>query len=205
MKTGILVPMALGFCVGMAQGVPVQWSVGVGGNDHWYEFVPSYYVSWTAARDAAAASVLEVAPGVFKFGALASITTAAENDWLVANVYPPLPQGWPYGKVWLGGYQDPNDPGYWEPAGGWKWVAPAGEGPEPWAYANWAFGEPNGQSGEDYLEAWLHAGGVWNDIDNLGGAPNSWTVGWIAEWVPEPGALMLLLAGVAMLGRRVGR
>jgi hypothetical protein len=203
MSTRCLVLAVVGFAVGAAQGTPVQWQTGLGGNGHWYDFVESYFGTWDAARDAAAASVLEVSPGVFKTGALASITSSAENNWLVAHVYPPVPVGWNYAKVWLGGYQDPSDPGYSEPAGGWKWVAPAGESPEPWSYTNWYFGEPNGQPGEDYLEAFLHLGGAWNDIDIAGGVPNSWTIGWIVEWVPEPGAAVLLLVSGALLRSRI--
>ena len=43
-----------------------------------------------------------------------------------------------YDRYWLGGFQDTNDPGYYEPDGAWKWVTG-----EPWSYANWKLGEPN--------------------------------------------------------------
>ena len=60
------------FC-GVCQGVLVQWSSDVGGNDHFYEVVsvPSG-ISWYQANTSATSSG----------GYLATITSAAENSFV---------------------------------------------------------------------------------------------------------------------------
>jgi len=45
-----------------------------------------------------------------------------------------------------------------EAEGGWRWVTG-----EPWGYENWADGEPNNQSNEDYLN-YIYSYGEWNDV-----------------------------------------
>ncbi len=112
-------------------------------------------ISWEEARDAAAASAYQVTPGVFLQGHLATVTSEAENAWLVANLYQVL--GYLH-AAWLGAYQDTGAPDYSEPDGGWTWITG-----EEWSYTNWYSGEPNDHldpgSSENYLVAWLEAGG----------------------------------------------
>jgi hypothetical protein len=69
---------------------PVVWPVDAGGNGHAYELVQALStISWAAARSAAQAAG----------GDLATITSAAENDFIVANFGPSLV------NAWVGGYQ----------------------------------------------------------------------------------------------------
>ncbi|MCE2885385.1 MAG: hypothetical protein LW806_10855 [Planctomycetaceae bacterium] len=124
-------------------------------------------MSWTSARQEASSLG----------GYLATLTTAAENDWVFAQVAsaPDLwngPQG-PY----LGGFRDLSSP--CGPNCGWRWVTE-----EPWAFAVWDRGNPSGGS-----EAFLHFGNTtpcwcpaarWNDIDDVN---PGWPIrAYIVEW-----------------------
>jgi hypothetical protein len=172
---------------------PVVWDPAAGGNGHAYEVVaaPSG-ISWDGARAGA------VAAG----GDLASITSAAENAFVFgltdSSTYWFLYDGHiPIGP-WLGGLQTGGP----EPAGGWVWVSG-----EPFAYTNWAPGQPDNFSGEDRLhfnapEPTPRAP-MWNDLQNNGGVlPRAYVV----EYVPEPsGAIVLAVAAAAGLTRRSNR
>jgi hypothetical protein len=173
---------------GQLIAAPVQWAASDGGNGHWYDAVlVGSQVSWMEAKYAAAA----------RGGYLASITSAAENDFVFNLVsddgYWVHGFGESYGP-WLGGYQyDELD----EPAGHWAWVSG-----ELWSYTNWGnSGEPNNAGVEDYLH--LHSvdgnpAATWNDFANFWGAlpaPNSYVV----EIVPEPSTLTLIVAAAVGL------
>ena len=54
---------------------------------------------------------------VSKGGYLSVINSTAEFNFLVAQTYSNVNIG-----IWIGLYQDTNDPNYSEPSGGWKWV-----------------------------------------------------------------------------------
>jgi hypothetical protein len=90
-------------------------------------------------------------------GYLATITSAAENEFIWTNLigsdlYPPL------GDPWLGGYQSPAES---VPLENWSWVTD-----EAWDFTNWAYGEPNDYCepfGEQYLQFAGCCGGKWND------------------------------------------
>jgi hypothetical protein len=118
-------------------------------------------ISWTDARAAAEAAG----------GYLATVTSAAENDFVFALV--DQPQYWnqePGGSdlgPWLGALQ-PEDSG--NPAANWTWVSG-----EAWSYTAWFSGEPNNfeGAGENYLSykcygtAGCRSSG-WNDLpDNI--------------------------------------
>jgi len=116
-------------------------------NGHWYQAVPiPGGIPWPAARAAAAAQSYAGYPGH-----LATITSAAEDQFLVGGLPLGLDNHWR-----VGGYQDQTAPDYSEPAGGWRWVTG-----EPWSYTNWHAGEPNNFNGENLLE--IHSDGTWND------------------------------------------
>ena len=100
----------------------IDWDVSQGGNGHLYAVTESPS-SWFDAE------AIAVAHG----GHLVTINNQAEQDWLNAT----FPSGEPF-HPWIGLWQDPNDPNYSEPGGGWVWV----DG-DPATYRNWAPGEPN--------------------------------------------------------------
>jgi hypothetical protein len=158
---------------------PVQWTVGSGGNDHWYDYV-STSVSWATARtNALASNYLGLG------GYLATVTSAAENGFIATNFRL---------LAWLGGTDDAVE-------GAWKWS----DGPEAGAaftYTNWEPGEPNNCcGGEDYLQLnWAFNGG-WNDHGGPGNAGQ--TNGYIVEYsgnpAPEPASLALFGAALALM------
>lgn len=175
-----------------ADGQPIEWSVASGGNGHFYEavLVPGG-LRWDQARDAAAA----------RGGYLVSITSAAENEWVFSLV--DHPSFWSDGDFgpWLGGFQPAGSS---EPAGDWQWVSG-----EAWSYTNWQPNEPSngGASGpEDYLH-FLGRDGVrgsgWND-QPIGGDLRP-IRGYVAEYIPTPGAVPILASAALLLARRKAR
>jgi hypothetical protein len=161
-----------------AHASPIQWTVGSGGNGHYYDVVSvPAGISWTSANAAASAAG----------GYLATITSAAENAFIFDNlVNDPLywnqePGGSNLGP-WLGGYQT-SDNGS-QPAANWAWV-----NAEPFSYANWHSGEPNNYTGvlENYLsfKCWPASGcrsGQWNDLpDNISVYGTS-VIAYVVEW-----------------------
>jgi len=185
---GVLLLACLAVC-GVAQGAPVQWPIGVGGNGHFYEPVAAG-LSWTEASAAATAAG----------GYLATITSEAEGDFVFSLVAdkPELWEfhnnGW-YGP-WLGGFQPPGSA---EPDGDWQWVTG-----EPFSYTNWTAGEPNQWEGweEDclrYKQKGSTLGPEWNDeVDSPTVTPPT---GYVIE-IPEPATLSLLAVGGLLLFRR---
>lgn len=130
-------------------------------NGHVYELIPDV-LSWQDARAAAeASSYLGVQ------GHLVTITSAAENDFLIG--------AFPIGGYWLGGTQDPSAPGFSEPAGGWTWVTG-----EPFSFTRWNVGEPNNVGGEDFME--MAPSGRWNDA---GPTNPTFNTGYIVEYDTE--------------------
>jgi uncharacterized protein (TIGR02145 family) len=88
-------------------------------------------------------------------GHLMCIETAEENEAVVV----PIASTINFWDVWLGLYQDTNDPGYYEPVGAWKWISG-----EPLVYTNWGQGEPSG-GGENHASVdWNNIADRWNDI-----------------------------------------
>ncbi len=123
----------------VAQSTP-QFFPGTG---HWYQLVTSPNVTWTQAKDAAAASG----------GYLACINSQAENDF-VLGLTPPPP------AAWIGGTDQGAE-------GNWQWISG-----EPWSFTHWGSNEPSNGGGlieEDFLEIWTSDNhlfldpGDWND------------------------------------------
>src|SRR5439155_12266264 len=126
-------------------------------NGHYYEAVArASGISWSKANDEANA---RMSNGMH--GHLATITSPAENDFILNK----LPQA-VAGQYCLGGIQSH---GLLDPAAGWQWVTG-----EPWSYTNWHTingTEPNDYYGlgtsaqdENRLQFWAQSDAPWNDI-----------------------------------------
>lgn len=187
--------VACALSVGLASpayAVPIYWDPLAGGNGHYYDYV-STATTWDAAFAAAAASShLGLA------GYLATVTSAAEQSFIVANVTGVT--------AWLGA----NDRAV---EGVWRWLnGPElgsifyGPGAPVGAFAFWSGGEPNDCcGGEDDLVINWGAGGSWNDI-GLPAFP-TYFVGRVVEYsdiaaVPEPATLLLVGGGLLAAARR---
>ena len=130
---------------------------------HFYQFVSQPGITWSAARDAAAAKKYYGLQGY-----LATITSKVENDFIWTKTK---------GTGWIGASDA-------EKEDEWKWVtgpekdlvfwrgrgANAGGAPVNGAYANWNEGEPNNSSNEYYAHITYGVGIVssWNDLNNTG-------------------------------------
>lgn len=135
---------------------PLEWT----GNGHHYQLSltleneADHFLTWTQARAKAESLSFQ---GVS--GHLVTITSAAENAFLVDNIVPPQRNPAPL----IGGFQPP---GAREPDGGWRWVTG-----EPFTYTNWASGEPNeGVPDADFMVFTAPPEptvGTWNDIADL--------------------------------------
>ncbi len=151
---GVVMVMALSLAVKIAEahGAPMTWDKGPAASGHQYELhINKEGISWTAAKE----MVAKLGGGWY----LATITSQAEHDWLIENIFA-LQGG--EGGYWLGGFQDPpNQP---KANAGWRWVTG-----ETWNYTNWVRGEPNdywSPGSEQYLSIYVYpdgAGGQWND------------------------------------------
>lgn len=142
---------------------------------HTYELIIAPDISWAAAKAAAEATIVGG-----KAGHLATITSAAENDFLFNLIAPPTLAAFPgKSEAWIGG---------WQPAGTtWEWVN--GEGPIPSSgqstmpYANWHPGEPNNAGGEDHMTLGRYddttsSPRTWNDSDENNGHIGGYLVEW---------------------------
>ena len=126
---------------------------------HYYDWVSTGYISWSAAKAAAEQMFYR---GVQ--GHLATVTSAGENDFLTTT----------FGKrAWIDGHQDHGAPGFSEPAGGFVWSTD-----EPFAFQAWAPGEPsNFASNEHFVE--MFTTGEWNDQAMSG---NNYVLGFYVEY-----------------------
>ena len=175
------------------EAAPIEWTVASGGNGHFYEAVDlGTGISWEDAKANAEAAG----------GYLATVTSAAEDSWLTANLLP-LVTGVGGGNrlgPWLGGYQDTSSPSFSEPSGGWTWVTG-----ELWSYTAWETGEPQDGAGPPDSENYLHyyVGGTlqgWNDNRSVAPQIGSYIIE--TAPIPEPTTALLLTLGLAGLGMR---
>lgn len=149
-------------------------------NGHYYEAAfSSAALDWPTAK-----SLAEASSYLGLGGHLATITSADENGWLVANL-----GGAVDASAFLGGFQPP---GSLEPSGGWQWVTG-----EAWLYTNWLPGQPSNTrpDGEDVLH-FYGAGdpGKWNDIHGLRSLQRAFIVEYESSSVPDAGGCLGLLS-----------
>lgn len=139
---------------------PVQWPVGSGGNDHWYELVVhDTSLTWYEMRDLAEQYLLFGIPGH-----LVTLTSSEENSWVWDNLNP--------GTAIIGAFQEPGSA---EPDLDWQWVTG-----EEWVYSGWCGSEPNDTGGVEDAATFTtwSPDGCWNDGD--GNVPS--TLSYIVEW-----------------------
>jgi hypothetical protein len=133
-------------------------------NLRWYAAAPRA-TSRTEAMDWARANGAE----------LATVRSAQEQAWLESQFFA---QTSPWSFHWLGLFQDPLDPNFAEPGGGWKWLSG-----EPTTYFNWAAGAPdNAAPGESFARTRgaldPSAPGAWEDADDVANAAPSGLLDW---------------------------
>lgn len=193
---------------------PVCGAIQFPDNGNHYDLVfTGAQLNWIEARDAAAGMQFMGASGH-----LVTITSAAENAFLLANFQT---TGAP--RLAYIGASDANAEGVWRwevgpEAGIQFWSGgPGGRTTPPFNYANWstnAWPEPNDAAGdEDY--AWLNYGdqfaqvppaGQWGDVNLLSGNQVVW--GYFVEYeaIPEPASIvvwsLLVCVGLTVASRR---
>jgi hypothetical protein len=145
--------------------------------DHFYEYIASPNISWSASRLAADGRNYYGLQGY-----LVTLTSQVENDFVRDR--PGLSTGW------IGA----NDATV---EGDWKWVTGPEAGTSFWSgnqtgfivggeYNNWNIGEPNGGVTENYAHITnpaVGSPGTWNDLGDAGGNPPYYnSEGYIVEY-----------------------
>ncbi|PTN09646.1 PKD domain-containing protein [Mangrovibacterium marinum] len=145
---------------------------------HFYQYYSQYNITWTAARDSAAAKNYRGLQGY-----LATITSAAENDFIWTKID---------GVGWIGATDSDeySEEGEWVWATGPEaetvfWKGTSGGSPVNGEYSFWGGGEPNnsytnlnGGIGEDYAHITqdpTQPAKSWNDLRNAGDSDFTYT------------------------------
>jgi hypothetical protein len=134
-------------------------------------------------------------------GHLASITSQAEQEFLVNNFVIPSTPGGDRQGFWIGATDAAVEASF-------VWTTG-----EPFTYSNWHSGEPNNVGNEDFVVFNFHYGvgvppsnikGTWNDASNNGSGdgPFFGIIELTANPVPEPSSLALALCAATALWHR---
>jgi hypothetical protein len=187
-----------------ASASPVQFG------SNYYEFVLADSISWADANAAAAARVFG---GVN--GHLATVTSAAENNFLATGVADFSAYTNLLAIVWLGGYVNSSNIGSWMvgPEAGQQFSN--GQTPLNGMYTNWGGIEPNNApSGLEMQVGTLNWFGItqgkWADARNGLSAPCPGIcdpiVGYFVEFeTPLPGAFPLFASGLGVMAFLIRR
>lgn len=148
---------------------------------HYYRFVKKPDITWTAARDEAAAARYFGLQGY-----LATITSLAENSFIQLKTV---------GVGWIGASDAASE-------GDWRWVTGPEAGKQFWQgnytgsvvngmYNNWNTGEPNDLNNEDYAHITYFANNPaqslrWNDLPNGGTSGDYRPAGYLIEFGGMP-------------------
>ena len=146
---------------------------------HYYEFVPSVGITWSAAKLAA--------ENKNYFGIQGYLATILSQD--ESNISGKLANG----VGWIGGSDQ-------ELEGTWKWVTGPEAGTVFWTglsngsspnYANWNNNEPNNLGNEDYAhitDPSVGPAGSWNDLGNAAQSSGAYQAkGYVVEYGGSPG------------------
>lgn len=165
----------------------IQWSSSEGGNDHWYAIHP-FIEYWDTADSLAHTFIRENQQGY-----LATVTSAAENAFIVDQVIADIDNTAAYDEYCIGGVHD---------ADGQRWITG-----EEFVYTNWAPNQPAsyvqkgvlmmwGNSSTVYgdpgeWELWYHQHGYFWSIIEWGGLTDTDTDGVMDPWdtcpdLPDP-------------------
>jgi hypothetical protein len=206
MRTTFLFAMyLLAFQIEASGGLVVQWKIQDGGNGHYYELVGNYLDptqrwNWETSKTMAEGMFHQGLPG-----GLATITSGAENQFIVDNLV--IPAGrWP---TWIG-LTDSEAFGGFESFGqpnpqvdGWRWVTS-----EPVTFVGWNPGNPDNTNNEDFALIGSQFGDhtFWNDAQGGTGAHAQFLVEYELATVPEPTTIAVwawfaLAAGLACARR----